>query len=67
MLSRSVRSEQENFASDTATVAKDPTGHATKVSFAGKMAKSLSGWSMKTATSAGQSIDRFPPNFGHSS
>ncbi len=43
MLSRSVRSEQENFASDTATIAKDPTGYVAKVSFTGKDGQELVG------------------------
>jgi len=43
MLSRAVRSQQENFASDTATVAKDPTGYAAKVSFKGKDGRALVG------------------------
>lgn len=56
MLSRSVRSWQENFASDAATVAADPTGFAAKVSFTGKDGRELIGlidgdcyvgWTMK--------------------
>ena len=43
MLSRSVRSEQENFASDRATVAEDPTGYVAKVSFTGKDGQKLIG------------------------
>ncbi|BCA59760.1 hypothetical protein HMP06_2529 [Sphingomonas sp. HMP6] len=43
MLSRSVRSEQENFASDTATVPEDPTGYVAKVSFTGKDGRKLIG------------------------
>jgi len=36
MLSRSVGAEQQNFASNVATVADDPTGYVAKVSFTGK-------------------------------
>ncbi|MFO6447424.1 hypothetical protein ACLBKU_09805 [Erythrobacter sp. NE805] len=41
MLSRSVKAEETNFASDEATVADDPTGYAAKVSFQGKDGRSL--------------------------
>lgn len=43
MLSRSVRSEQDNFASDTATVAEDSTGYVAKVGFKGKDGRTLIG------------------------
>lgn len=43
MLTRSVRSEQENFASDAAEVAKDSTGYVAKVSFTGRNGQRLVG------------------------
>jgi hypothetical protein len=43
MLSRSARPEQDNFASNTATVADDSTGYVAKVGFKGKDGRTLVG------------------------
>ncbi|MGN7998552.1 hypothetical protein [Sphingomonas sp. 22176] len=65
MLSRTARSRQENFASDTATVVRDRIGYAAKVSFKGNMVENWRGRSKKTAMSDGQLQDRFPPTLCH--
>lgn len=61
MLSRSVRSEQDNFASDAATVAEDPTGYAAKVSFRGKDGRALIGLIDEDCYVGWTIKDRLPP------
>jgi hypothetical protein len=43
MLSRAIRVQQENFASDTAAVARDPAGYAANISFKGTDGRELVG------------------------